>query len=79
MEGQGGDAAYAGGGGRVAWSTGGHALFPAQDEESKISSRLLGDCFGLGGRRVVGMEWWGAGGMMRGMEQVLQADGEQFY
>jgi hypothetical protein len=56
MEGQRGDAAYIGTGGRVARCISGDALFPAQDAENKFSDRVLGDCPGVAGSLVEVLE-----------------------
>jgi hypothetical protein len=52
MEGQRGDAAYIGTGGRMAGCISGNALFPAQDAENKFSDRVLGNCPGVAGSLV---------------------------
>jgi hypothetical protein len=71
VESQGSDTTYVGGSGRMARGVGGHALFSTQDAEDEIPGCVLGNCVGLGGYCVVGMEWWGTSGMTKRMEQGL--------
>jgi hypothetical protein len=73
MEGQRGDAAYVGIGGRVAGCTSGDALFPTQDAENKFSDRVLGHCPGMAGDLMDVLEWETATGL-RGCSR-LRTDG----